>query len=202
MDELQAALDHLRASPADVGEIQAIARRPEVETREVLTEGRLDAAVGLVGDNWLVRGSNSTPDGSADPERQITVMNARVAALVAGGAAAMTLAGDQIYVDFDLSIANLPPGTLLAVGEAVLRVSEPPHLGCKKFVARFGEDAMRFVNSRVGRAMRLRGMNARVVTAGAVRVGDAVRKVTATVPTDRADSRVPSGQPAVASSGT
>jgi len=99
-------------------------------------------------------------------------MNARAAELVAGGTDRMSLAGDQLYVDLDLSVENLPPGSLLAVGQAVLQVSEPPHLGCAKFVERFGADAMRFVNSRTGRQLRLRGLNARVVVPGTVRVGD------------------------------
>jgi MOSC domain-containing protein YiiM len=127
---------------------------------------------GLAGDNWLTRGSSSRTDGSADPERQVTVMNARAAELVAGGTDRMPLAGDQIYVDLDLSVGNLPAGSLLAVGQAVLQVSDAPHLGCAKFVDRFGAEAMRFVNSRLGRQLRLRGMNAQVVQPGLVRPGD------------------------------
>jgi MOSC domain-containing protein YiiM len=112
------------------------------------------------------------PDGSADPQRQVTVMNARVAELVAGGTDRMALAGDQLYIDLDLSVGNLPAGSLLAVGHAVLQVSDAPHLGCAKFVERFGAEAMRFVNSGLGRQLRLRGMNARVVQPGIVRPGD------------------------------
>ena len=99
-------------------------------------------------------------------------MNVRVAELVAGGTDRMPLAGDQLYIDLDLSVENLPPGSLLAVGQAVLQVSQAPHLGCAKFVERFGAEAMRFVNSRVGRQLRLRGMNACVLVPGAVRLGD------------------------------
>jgi MOSC domain len=102
------------------------------------------------------------------------VMNARAAELVAGGTDRMPLAGDQIYVDLDLSVGNLPAGSLLAIGQAVLQVSDAPHLGCAKFVDRFGAEAMRFVNSRLGRQLRLRGMNAQVVQPGLVRPGDAV----------------------------
>jgi hypothetical protein len=134
----------------------------------------LDRAEGVIGDNWLERVSRRTPDGSADPEEQVTVMNLRAAALVADGIERVPLAGDQVYVDFDISIDNLPPGSLLALGEAVLRVSEKPHTGCQKFVERFGLDAMRFVNSPDGRQLRLRGANTRVVTPGVVRVGDRV----------------------------
>jgi MOSC domain-containing protein YiiM len=157
-------------------------RRPAVGVRELPTEAILDLASGLVGDNWLDRGSRSTPDGSADLQCQVTVMNARVAELVAGDADRMPLAGDQVYVDFDISMDNLPAGSLLAVGEAVLEVSEPPHLGCAKFVERFGADAMRFVNSQVGRQLRLRGMNTRVVQPGVVRPGDRVTASRVTAP--------------------
>jgi MOSC domain-containing protein YiiM len=171
---LEASLDHIRDSPADRGVVVLVVRRPTVGVRELPAEAMLDPAAGLVGDNWLARGSRSTPDGSADPQRQVTVMNARVAQLVAGGADRMALAGDQLYVDFDISVHNLPAGTLLAVGGAVLEVSNVPHLGCAKFVERFGRDAMRFVNSRVGRQLRLRGMNTRVVQGGIVRPRDVV----------------------------
>src|SRR3954451_5504699 len=177
--ELEAALDHVLAAPKDDGELRLIAARPRPAERELLSEARLDTAVGLVGDSWLTRGSRHTPDGSAIPDMQITVMNARVAALVAGPDD-MSLAGDQLYVDLDLSHANLPVGARLAVGDAVLEVTAPPHTGCKKFVVRFGEDAMRFVNSRNGRAHRLRGMNTKVVVPGTVRVGDRCRKIPAT----------------------
>jgi MOSC domain-containing protein YiiM len=139
----------------------------------------LDQVTGLAGDNWLARGSTRTPDGSADPDRQLTVMNARAAELIAAGTERMPLAGDQLYVDFDLSTWNLPAGSLLAVGPAVLEISAAPHLGCAKFRARFGAEALRFVNSRAGRELRLRGLNARVVVPGQVRLGDPVAKVPA-----------------------
>jgi len=174
--ELEAGLGHVLAAPEDDGELVLIAARPRAGERELPTEARLDLAVGLVGDNWSTRGSRGMPDGSAHPEMQITVMNVRVAALVAGPDD-MAMAGDQLYVDLDLSQDNLPIGTRLAIGDAVLEITAPPHTGCKKFVARFGEDAMRFVNSREGRARRLRGMNTKVVVAGTVRVGDRCRKV-------------------------
>ena len=135
----------------------------------MLTEATLDHVVGLVGDNWLARGSKSTPDGSAIIDSQITVMNVRAAELVADGIERMPLAGDQLYLDLDLSVDNLPAGSLIRVGHAVLEVSEKPHLGCAKFQDRFGEEAMRFVNSRVGRELRLRGANTRVVVPGVIR---------------------------------
>lgn len=173
---LQAGFDTIVAAPADAGELRLIARRPEQGQREVVATAELDLSLGLVGDNWLARGSRHTPDGSAAPDKQITVMNVRVAELVAGSLDRVPLSGDQLFVDLDLSVANLPPGTLLSVGTAVLEVSEAPHLGCKKFVARFGTAAMRFVNSPVGRQLRMRGMNTRVVVPGRISVGDLVTR--------------------------
>ena len=178
-ERLEAGLGLVRESPRDGGRVVLIVRRPAVGQRDTPAAAVLDPVAGLDGDNWLVRGSSRTPDGSADPDRQITVMNARIAGLVAGGTERMPLCGDQLYVDLDLSVDNLPPGSMLAVGQAVLRVSEAPHLGCAKFVERFGGEAMRFVNSRLGRQLRLRGMNARIVVPGTVRVGDAAAKASA-----------------------
>ena len=176
-DQLEQHLDHLRAAPVDDGTLRLVVRRPAVRVREVTAEGLLDPEKGLVGDNWLVRGSRHTPDGSADQEAQVTVMNHRMVAVLAPDPEAQSLAGDQLYVDLDLSVANLPAGTRLAVGDAVLEVSAKPHTGCAKFVERFGDDAMRFVNGRTGRALRLRGLNAKVVVGGSVRTGDPVRKL-------------------------
>jgi len=175
-ERLTAGLGRIRNSPPDGGRLVLIVRRPAVGERDLPAEAVLDRATGLAGDNWLARGSSGTPDGSADPNRQITVMNARVAELVAGGTDRMALAGDQLYLDLDLSVDNLPAGSLLAVGEVVLQVSEAPHLGCAKFIERFGAEAMRFVNSRTGRQLRLRGMNTRVVVPGTVRLGDMAAK--------------------------
>ena len=176
-ERLVAGLGQIRDSPQDGGRLVLIVRRPAVGERALPAEAVLDQVAGLDGDNWLSRGSTSTPDGSADPQRQVTVMNARVAELVAGGTGRMPLAGDQLYLDLDLSLDNFPAGSLLAVGQAVLQVSEAPHLGCAKFVERFGVEAMRFVNSRAGRQLRLRGMNARVMVSGTVRLGDLAAKV-------------------------
>jgi hypothetical protein len=176
-EELAAGLDGIRSAPADAGTLEMIVRRPAVDEREVLAEGRLTAAEGLVGDDWRARGSRSTPDGSADPDRQLTVMGSRVVDLFAGGdRAAWPLAGDQLYVDLDLSVANLPPGTRLEIGEALVEVTEPPHTGCAKFSARFGSEALRLANSPEGRALRLRGLHVRVVEPGVVRAGDPIRK--------------------------
>jgi len=177
-DELAAGMAGIRRAPAAVGTVEMIVRRPAPDEREELAEGLLTPADGLVGDDWLARGSRAAPDRSADPERQLTLMGARVVDLLAGGdRAAWPLAGDQLYVDLDLSVANLPAGTRLAVGAAVIEVTEPPHTGCAKFSARFGSEALRFVNSPEGRSLRLRGLNARVTEPGVVRAGDAVRRI-------------------------
>ena len=174
--ELEAGLPHVQASPKDGGALEMLVRRPETNARETLDQGVLDLADGLVGDNWRTRGNPATEDGAADPEMQLNIMNARVAALVAGSRERWPLAGDQLYLDLDLSAANLPPGTRLRLGEALLEVTPPPHTGCRKFVSRFGKDAMKFVNSRLGRQLNLRGINAKVVAPGVVRVGDLARK--------------------------
>ncbi len=174
---LQAGLGYVRQSPRETGLIELVVCRPAVDEREVLAAGTLDVTFGLVGDNWPIRGSSSTADGSAHPEKQVTVMNARAALLVAQDPDRRMLAGDQLYVDLDLSPAHLPAGTRLEVGSAVIEVTAEPHLGCVKFAARFGTDAWRFVNSRAGRELRLRGLNARVITTGTVRPGDVIRKL-------------------------
>jgi hypothetical protein len=176
-EELHAALDTIRQAPRNDGRVEMIVRRPGVGQRDVLEEGLFDLREGLVGDNWQHRGSSRTADGSPHPDMQVNVMNARAIALVAGDRARWPLAGDQLYVDLDLSEANMPAGTRLAMGTAVLEVTPQPHTGCGKFVERFGLDAMKFVNSPVGRELHLRGINARVVTPGIVRVGDRVRVV-------------------------
>jgi MOSC domain-containing protein YiiM len=174
--ELEAGLDEIRRSPKDGGVLEMIVRRPAVDEREVLEEGRLDLAEGLVGDTWRTRPSSTTPDGSAHPDKQLNVMNARAVALLAGERSRWALAGDQLYADLDLSAENLPPGTRLAVGTAVIEVTEPPHTGCKKFMARFGKDALAFVSSPEGRRLNLRGVNAKVVVPGVIRAGDVIRK--------------------------
>ena len=174
---LEDDLDDVRAAPASGGTVAMIVARPGVDERAVVDVAELDVKHGLVGDNWLARGSSSTADGLADPDAQLTLMGARAVALVAGDPSRWPLAGDQLYVDLDLSEDNLPVGTRLALGTAVVEVTAKPHTGCAKFAQRFGLDALRLVNSIEGKRLRLRGMYVRVITAGEVRVGDRVAKL-------------------------
>jgi hypothetical protein len=175
--ELEAGLGEIGASPKDEGRLELIVRRPQTGAREVIEEGELDSIAGLVGDTWKARASRRTADQSPHPDMQITIMSSRVIALVAQSKDRWPIAGDQLFVDMDLSEANLPPGTRLALGAAIVEVTDQPHTGCSKFVERFGLDAMKFVNSPGGRALNLRGINAKVVRGGVIRVGDAVTKV-------------------------
>ena len=176
MAELEAGLETIRQSPKDQGVLDMIVSRPEIDQRQVLQQGQLDHTEGLVGDNWKDRGSWEVPARAADPDVQLTLMNSRVIALVAQEKTRWPLAGDQLYVDLDLSDENLPPGTRLALGGAVIEVTAVPHTGCKKFMQRFGQDAVKFVNSPAGKQLHLRGINAKVVQPGAIRVGDVIQK--------------------------
>jgi hypothetical protein len=175
--ELMAGLDAVRASPSDQGALELIVRRPSMEQREVLEEGQLDRELGLVGDTWSQRRSSRTPDGSRHPDMQLNIMNARVIALLAQDKGRWPLAGDQLFIDLDLTEENLPAGTQLRLGSAVSEVTSQPHTGCEKFAARFGPDATKFVNSPEGKQLRLRGINAKVVHAGTIRVGDLAHKL-------------------------
>ena len=170
-------LADLHASPRASGRLQLIVRRPAVDQREVISTAVLDPTVGLVGDGWFERGSRRTPDGRANPESQVTLINTRVLRAIEPDEARWSLAGDQLYVDFNLGQEALPAGSKISIGSAVLVVSEQPHTGCAKFSARFGSDALRWINSPVGRELRMRGMNTRVVESGTIRTGDPVRRV-------------------------
>ncbi len=166
--QLEAGLDHIRQSPRDAGVVEQIVRRPQSGEREVLDQAELSTTDGLVGDRWAAR-------GRLDPDTQVNIMNARVIALVAGEKDRWSLAGDQLFVDLDLSEENLPIGSRIAIGSAIVEVTAPPHTGCSKFASRFGMDARDFVNAR--KNLRLRGINARVIQAGTIRVGDRVTRV-------------------------
>lgn len=176
-DQLEAGLDQIRSSPKDDGVIELIVRRPREGDREVLDVAEIDTTEGMKGDIWKIQRTSSTPDGSANPERQITIMNARAIALIAGTRERWQLAGDQLYADLDISNENLPPGTQLAIGTAIVQVSADPHTGCSEFTEHYGTDAVKFVNKGVGRELNLRGINARVVKSGVVRVGESIKKI-------------------------
>ena len=175
--ELELGLEQIRQSPKDNGILKLIVRRPRKNAREVLEEGNLDLVEGLIGDSWKTRGSSRTPDGSSHPDMQLNIINSRVIALVAQDENRWQLAGDQLYMDLDLSDENLPPGTRLAIGSATIEVTAQPHTGCKKFVERFGLDAMKFVNSPIEKLLHLRGVNAKVVKVGTIKTNDSVKKL-------------------------
>jgi hypothetical protein len=177
--ELQAGLGHVRAAPRALGRLEMIVRRPAVDAREELEVGELTCEEGLVGDGWRHRSSSRTPDRSAHPDMQLAIMGARAVELVAGDRARWALAGDQLFLDLDLTAENLPPGTRLELGTALLQVTPQPHTGCAKFLTRYGADSLRLLGSPEGRRLRMRGIYARVVRPGVVRRGDAVRRLTA-----------------------
>ncbi|MEM7430544.1 MAG: MOSC domain-containing protein [Pseudomonadota bacterium] len=168
--ELESGLHNILSAPKDNGALTMICARPDVDARETPVEARLDTEVGLVGDNWSTR-------KKVHPEMQLNIMGSRVVELVAADRDRESLAGDQLFLDLDLSQENLPPGTRLALGEAVIEVTKPPHTGCRKFAARFGEDALTFVNSRREEGLRLRGICAVVIESGDIKVGDLARKI-------------------------
>ena len=175
--ELDAGLNHIRQSPADSGPLRMIVQRPDVDQRKVVAAGTLDIAAGLVGDSWQARGSTRTPDGGPNRDAQVTIVNARLLALIARSEDRWPLAGDQLVIDLDMSMDNLPAGTQISIGSAVIEVSEEPHTGCAKFAHRFGHDALRFISTPTGQAMRLRGVNTQVIQSGPIRVGDPATKL-------------------------
>ena len=177
MQELEVGLPLIKQSPKQEGKLELIVRRPSVEEREILSQGKVDLTAGLEGDNWRARGSASTPDGSANIETQITLMNSRVIQLLTQDKNLWQWAGDQLYVDLDLSEENLPAGTRLSIGTAVIEVTATPHTGCKKFSARFGLDALKFISASENKSLRLRGINARIIQPGEFKTADLVRKI-------------------------
>ncbi|WP_030435581.1 hypothetical protein [Actinoplanes subtropicus] len=176
VEEIRERLPLVRRSPRDLGALALAVCRPAVDAREVLSHAELDLETGLIGDGWSRRAGSRT-DPSPNPERQLTVINSRFIELIAGpDRDAWALAGDQLYVDLDLSVDALPTGSRLAIGDrAVIEVTEPPHNGCAKFAARFGRDAHKIVWTEEGQRLRLRGLNARVIVGAPIATGDAVR---------------------------
>ncbi|HEX6300615.1 MAG TPA: MOSC domain-containing protein [Acidimicrobiia bacterium] len=173
-EELQAMVDGILAAPKDAGPIEMIVRRPGENEREIVQSAELTKEQGLIGDSWISR-----VDENGDPHlpAQLTLMNSRVADAVAVTRERWPLAGDQIYVDMDISKENLPPGARIQVGSAVVEISGVPHTGCDKFAGRFGKEALRFANVGVGRDNRFRGVNAFVVEPGSFQVGDKIAKL-------------------------
>ncbi|MBA3397547.1 MAG: MOSC domain-containing protein [Deltaproteobacteria bacterium] len=174
-EQLDESLDEIRRSPKLAGTVELIARRPAVGEREIVEHARITAEHGLVGDSWHTRKNRKT--GTPNPDQQLTLMNARAIAAITPERTEWPKAGDQLYVDLDLGGDNVPPGTRLAIGTAIVVVTAEPHLGCAKFTKQLGADATKWTNSPFGRALNLRGINARVVVDGEVRTGDAIRKL-------------------------
>jgi hypothetical protein len=176
-EELEAGVGDIRRAPKDEGVLHMIVRRPNVDERELLDEAQLSVDEGVVGDTWRLRSSSRMPDGGPHPDMQLNIIGTRAIGLIAQDRARWALAGDQLFVDLDLTGENLPAWTKLQIGSAIIEVTDQPHTGCGKFVSRFGVDAMKFVNSPLGRSLNLRGINARVVQPGTIRVGDVVKKL-------------------------
>lgn len=174
--QLNTTIDYITKSPKEKGILKMIVARPAIDQRKILTDGLISKAEGLVGDNWKIKKSFSPP-GPPHPEKQITLMNARCIEMLATQEDEWPLAGDQLFVDFDLSESNLKPGDILKIGSTVeLKVSALPHNGCKKFAERFGTDAVKFVNSKHGKSLHFRGINASVTQEGTIKKGDIISK--------------------------
>lgn len=174
MDQLISAIAQVKQAPRDQGTVELLVCRPEQGQRKVLQQAELDTDQGLLGDNWFARGHKKGP---ANTDMQINIMNVRVIAALSDDKTRWPLAGDQLYVDFDISKQNLPAGSHIQVGSAVLEVTHEPHLGCQKFSERFGKNAVMWVNSDEGKALNLRGINAKVIKSGEVSTGGSIYKL-------------------------
>jgi MOSC domain-containing protein YiiM len=177
LDELRSYVPEILGAPADRGELKAIVVRPATDERVSLAECEISPELGVHGDNWAKGCWMSLPDGRPHPDVQVAIINARSIAAIAQSTDRWPLAGDNLYADLDVSVENLPRGQRLSLGSAVLEITEIPHNGCKKFAQRFGPDAVTFVNSDLGKQLRLRGVYARVVQAGVISVGDVIEKM-------------------------
>ena len=175
--DLEAGLEQIKNSPKNQSVLDMIVSRPEEDAREIMELADLDVVVGLVGDTWQDRPSARSGDGKAHPDMQITLMNSRVADLVAQSKERWPLSGDQLFADLDLSKTNVPPGTRISVGKAVLEATDQPHTGCKKFASRFGVDALKFISAPTTEVLQLRGINLKVVAGGEIKPGDIVKKL-------------------------
>lgn len=180
IEELDAGLEAIRSSPSHRGTLALIVRRPDRNVREKVAEAQLTLEDGLVGDGWKHRGSSQTPDGSARLDTQITIMNVRAIAQISPDSERWPLAGDQLFVDLDLSTEHLPTGSRLAIGDALLEITAEPHNGCRKFAERFGLDALRWVNAPSTRHLNLRGLHATILRPGTIRVGDTITRLSPT----------------------
>jgi hypothetical protein len=177
--ELEAGLPEILQAPKDNGTLTGIVIRPEPGQRVELASCEVSLKLGTHGDNWSRGCWKTTDDGSPHPDVQICIMNARCIALIAQDRSNWAPAGDNLFIDMDLTPNNVPPGTQLAIGTAIIEITDTPHNGCDSFIARYGRDACIFVNTREGKQLRLRGVYGRVVRDGHLAVGDTVRKVTA-----------------------
>lgn len=180
LTEIETRLNWVMSAPTDTGHVSALVVRPVKNQREPLDKVMFSPQLGVNGDNWSTNCWKKLPDGKSDPEVQVAIMNARMIEVLTQDKALWPLAGDQLFVDFDLSVANLRAGDHLQVGAAVLQITAEPHRGCGKFKQRFGEDALAFVNSERGDAHRLRGVYAKIISAGEVCVNDAISKLNRT----------------------
>ena len=175
--ELDEGLAEIRRSPKDNGRLAGIVIRPAVDERRSLASVEISAEGGVHGDRWARECWKTLPDGRPHPDVQVCIMNARAIALVAQHEDRWPLAGDNLFLDLELSDENLPPGQRLALGSAVLEITAEAHNACGKFAERYGRDAAKFVNSPEGKRIRLRGIYAKVVQSGTIRVGDAATKL-------------------------
>jgi MOSC domain-containing protein YiiM len=175
--QLAAGLPSILESPKDGGTVRLIVSRPKRGQRRLLSEAEVSSDEGVHGDHWAATTSHRLDDGRPDRRSQIALINSRCLELLAGGDERMSLAGDNLVVDLDLSFDNLPVGQRLQLGEAEIEITDRAHLGCRKFRDRYGPDALAFVNSDRGKFLRLRGVYARVVHGGLIHRGDTIRKV-------------------------